>query len=394
MQQLDTHRFLPRFETRHEYFRFLDAQAIVLNSHQYAQLPTQVNISAFILEGPANRSPVSPNSPSTHFDIARIDDDLLTVRSAQEELPWAIIETEYPRFPVLYTALPPNEAAVRLNAFQADSSQLDRTWFSSTMYLKLWDRVRDTHPLHRFSSITFEHEQFFARQTTSREAAALPIERRKARIKVTERLNHLADSVLPWSGQYSALSSIVQMRIPAPNRGGYDVYHDGRVTNKSDSVALFREEIRDLTYFYDGATRAIEDHLWPVATTSAQQSGSTFGMPLVVTFSEPLTDDIFRRWISTFRRKNNRFRLWGQPISRGPQKVHIYAVDNLLWQTIDLEITPKHLIALLPQGTCGNTVHRLVTAIQRFVDPAIKVNLGNVRYEDAITDQTRRRVVR
>ena len=390
MQQIETHRFLPHLESRHDYFRFLDARAIPLSSHQYAQLPTHINVSAFILESPADQSPVSPQVPSAQFAFSHIDDNLLTVRSMHEDLPWALVETEHTRFPVLYTALPPHEADVRLSALQADTSQLDRTWFSSTMYRNLWDRVRNTHSLHRFSSMTFEHEQFFAKHTNGHDTDAPPVERRRARIKVTERLNNLHDSVLPWSDKYSALSSIVQMRIPAPGRGGYDVYHDGRVTNRSDSVALFREEIRDLALFYDKATRAIEEQLWPISTSDTETPDLALGTPLIIRFSEPLTDGVFLRWTRTFRRKNNRFRLWGQPIMRGPQKVHIYAVDNLLWQTIDLEITPTHVIALLSQGTCGNTVHRLVTAIQRFVDPAVEVTLGNLKYEDAIANHSRR----
>lgn len=384
MDLVDTHRFLPLLDTRYEYFRFLDAKAIPTSVQQYVQLPSHINVSAYILECPPEPSPISPQATLKHSEIERVDDDLVTIRASGDQLPWALAETAQPRFPVLYTALPPQNAATRLRSFQAEIPQLDRTWFSSTMYLTIWRRILATSPSHRFSSLTFEHEQFFASREASIQNGNLPKERRKARIKVTDRLNKLSDAVLPWSGQYSALSSIVHMRIPALARGGYDVYHDGRVTDNSDSTALFREEIRELTEFYDQATRAVEHQLWPRPVSDRQDAPIHFGTPLFVQFSEPLSDDVFRRWTSSFRRKNNRFRLWGQPIERGPQKVHIYAVDNLLWQTIDLEITPSHLIALLPHGTCGNTVHRLITAIQRFVDPAVAVSLGDMRYDDAI----------
>jgi hypothetical protein len=45
------------------------------------------------------------------------------------------------------------------------------------------------------------------------------------------------------------------------------------------------------------------------------------------------------------------------------------------------------LIAIIPRGTCGNTVHRLVTNIQRYIDPAAQVSVGDSKYEE-IVDQS------
>ena len=110
----------------------------------------------------------------------------------------------------------------------------------------------------------------------------------------------------------------------------------------------------------------------------------SLGMPLLIKFSQELDITTFERWIAALRRKNNRFRLWGNPIYRGPGKVHIYAVDNHLWQPVDLEITTGHLYAMLPSGTCGNTIHRLVANIQQFIDPKLETYIGDKKYEDFI----------
>lgn len=104
------------------------------------------------------------------------------------------------------------------------------------------------------------------------------------------------------------------------------------------------------------------------------------GLPLLIKFSEKLELATFDRWIGSLKRKNNRFRLWGIPIDLGPGKVHIYAVDNRSWQPIDLEITRDHVYALLPEGTCGNTIHRLVANIRRFVDPKLEAFIGSEPY--------------
>jgi hypothetical protein len=109
------------------------------------------------------------------------------------------------------------------------------------------------------------------------------------------------------------------------------------------------------------------------------------GAPVSIKFSEPLSNDTFEHWLkSTFSRVRNRFRLWGNPIRLGPQKVHVYGIDRHLWQPIFMEITTQHLIAIIPKGTCGNAVHRLVTNIQRYIDPAASVFVGDTKYNEMV----------
>ena len=82
--------------------------------------------------------------------------------------------------------------------------------------------------------------------------------------------------------------------------------------------------------------------------------------------------------------RRGRFRLWGNPIHVGPSHIHVYGVDRHLWQPVYLEFTRRHVVAVLPKGTCGNTVHRLVTNVQRFVDPAVKAWIGDEEYATII----------
>jgi len=57
--------------------------------------------------------------------------------------------------------------------------------------------------------------------------------------------------------------------------------------------------------------------------------------------------------------------------------VHVYGADRHLWQPINMEFTEGGVVAILPHGTCGNTFHRLVTNIQRYVCPKIDAWLGS-----------------
>jgi len=42
----------------------------------------------------------------------------------------------------------------------------------------------------------------------------------------------------------------------------------------------------------------------------------------------------------------------------------------------------KHIVAIIPKGTCGNTVHRLVSNIQIYLDPAAEITLGEKSYKE------------
>jgi len=116
------------------------------------------------------------------------------------------------------------------------------------------------------------------------------------------------------------------------------------------------------------------------------------GSPVIIKFKEPLSRETFDYWIkSTFGRVNNRLRLWGNPIKLGPTKVHVYGVDKHLWKPIFLELTDKHLIAIVPEGTCGNTIHRLICNVQKYIDPAATAYIGDVEYKN-IVDQSSKEI--
>ena len=50
----------------------------------------------------------------------------------------------------------------------------------------------------------------------------------------------------------------------------------------------------------------------------------------------------------------------------------------------NIEMTEKSLIAILPQDTCGNTFHRLVTNIQAYVCPSIETWLGGEAFQGIV----------
>lgn len=410
MSEEPVENLLPLLKTRRQYFDYLDRWTIGIVDDLKVHMTTRALVKAFLLETSrvnGSRDVVTTLS-STRQDINQIDETLYRLRWSREAGDWALIEVEDQRYPVLYTALKTDDATRRVDQLINSSPFLDRAWFAAPMFSRLWKLVIDAYPSHRFTKIVFQHESIYEafaddlisipdsedeRDKPKDDEDALEIERRYARMQITERVGRLEKALPKMRAEYNPLESIISLRIPAPRRGGHDVYFDGRFTNRSDSMTSLRQTVEIVTNIYRYSTEMAENASWPQALDVATiEKPISLGMPVLIKFSEELEITTFERWIAALRRRNNRFRLWGNPIKLGPGKVHIYAVDNHLWQPIDLEITQDHLYALLPSGTCGNTIHRLVTNIQQFIDPKLEIYIGDQKYEDFIAQAPTDRV--
>ena len=399
MPDSPTQNLLPRLQSRREYFDYLDGWPVGAVDASRSHRMTRAVTKAFLLETSRTnngRDARAALSEGSRVGLESVDETLFRMRWPGETEDWALLEVKNERYPAIYTEVKSAIANRRIDQLVTRSPLLDRAWLSPSMFQQLWGLVERTFPRHRFSRIVFEHESVYQRfeedpleqneedddldDVSLEDDRPHQVERRRARVQITERIGKMQDAVLPWEEHYDPLASIVQLRIPAPDRGGHDVYFDGRFTNRSDSTIAFRQTVHDVMERYASSTHQVENAAWPVMAEG--QTGQRIGAPLLIQFSEPLDSGSFDRWIATLRRKTNRFRLWGTPLMRGPGKVHLYAVDNHLWQPMDLEITRNHVYVLLPMGTCGNTVHRLVTNVQRFVQPKVSVFIGEHRYED------------
>jgi hypothetical protein len=81
---------------------------------------------------------------------------------------------------------------------------------------------------------------------------------------------------------------------------------------------------------------------------------------------------------SHFSRARNSCRCGGNPIRLGINRRMSTAWTDIFGSHVS-GIDPRHHLAIVPRGTCGNTIHRLVTNIQRFLDPSAKAFIGNKR---------------
>lgn len=350
-----------------------------------------------------------------------IDNNLFKLQETENGKEYmGFLEILNPRYFVFYTLHESQKSDRWVRNLVYNSPELDHVWLSGLTFNVLWQRVIQLNRPNRYARILFQHESIYQidndgavqdvqsmedqseeddeNVTTDlfdEENSVEIVERRASKFSLVDKISVVQEKLEKLQEIYFPLYAISQLRFPSPvGRGGHDFYSDGKVTNRSGNFRDHRTHIIYIQRIYDELMKITEDKVWysiqeaNISTPGAFQK--LIGSPLSINFKEPLNQETFDHWIkSTFGRSRNRFRLWGNPIRLGPKKIHVYGVDRHLWQPIFMEITDKHLLAIIPRGTCGNTVHRLVTNIQRYIDPAAEVYVGDMKYHDMADTSSR-----
>jgi len=319
------------------------------------------------------------------------------------------LERLRPRIVALYSTMKSDELGRWVRRLVLHSPEIDHVWLSGLTFGVLWELVTRLSRPHRFTRLVFTHDSIFAVDSTALEPGEDEeeisqdsedeelgeiIERRATSFRLVDRIGVIQEKLQALQTIYSPLYAISQLRFPSPvGRGGHDFYDNGRVTNRSESFRDHRSHLLFVVRIYEQLLKSTEEQAWYSIQESVGVPGQfrkIVGAPVIIRFREPLNADVFEYWIkATFERKRNRFRLWGHPIRLGPTKVHVYGVDRHLWQPLFLELTAKGCTAIIPNGTCGNTVHRLVTNIQRYLDPGADAFIGDKPYKQMVEESTR-----
>lgn len=351
---------------------------------------------------PTNHRLVALEGDSTMFKVQSNDDQSFV----------GVVEQLLDRHPVYYTVEKSDRSDRLVTRLVERNAELDHLWISGRVFEQLHQIVLKTTPKHRYGRLVFQYtslfesEEHFADEAEAVDTedfgkadepdfaangdAFLP-ERRATKFTMVERLGELEAKLPKLRDIHRPLWAISQLRIPALKRGGHDFFHHGKVTNRSDSFAEHRQRVEYVLGLYSSLTAETESRAWTsVEKITVKTAGKTtpiLGAPVVLEFFEPLTQRVYDEFVrQTFRYENNRFRLWGDPISLGPSKCHVYAVDRHIWQPLFLEITTAKITVIVPHGTCGNSVHRLITNVQQYLDPAVKATIGGIDYESIVLD--------
>jgi len=346
------------------------------------------------------------------IEAQKIDENLYKVLDKRKnEKYMGFIEVLTPRYFVFYTLHHSDIADKWVKKLVLNSPDLDNVWLNGLIFNVLFERVVQLSKPHRYVSLLFVHESIYQIDSESYEdereddeeisssfeekETLEVIERRASKFRLVDKIEVVQDKLRKLQDLYSPLYAISQLRFPSPvGRGGHDFYDNGKVTNRSGNFRDHRSHILYVQRVYDQLMKKTEEKAWysmlNEMVTLPGQFQKLIGSPVTMIFSEPLNKETFDYWInSTFGRINNRFRLWGNPIRLGPKKVHVYGVDKHLWKPIFLEFTDSHLISIVPKGTCGNTIHRLICNIQKYIDPAANAYIGDIEYKNLVDESSK-----
>ncbi|MFG3232497.1 hypothetical protein ACGFZG_12250 [Streptomyces antibioticus] len=376
---------LPKFDRKSDYFDYFSGDGSAVQQLEDKRLTAGLQKS-YILET------VDGGNPSARLSVEDLfsRSGLQATPLAQENTAFdissdsgervALVEQVDARYLTLYTLLPSNQSDRLVRSAVATNPFLDHLWLSSQSFMALWSNVLAGNSGRRYGKITFEHESIY--EVSEEDAGEyLPDERRTSRFTMVDKLEVMAQKMDPLQQEYAPLASITQMRLPAQGRGGHDLYYDGKVTNRSGSFVDHRTTLHGVVAMYRSLTRSVERQLWTSVAAPNSLGGTSVGSVAEIVFSKPLTEDLFRRWVmSMFNNRRNRFRLTGYAKWLNETKVHANAIDQHLWQPLVMEFTPARVVAVLPHGTCGNSVNRLVSNIQRFIDPKVTAYIGDREY--------------
>jgi len=401
---------LPAFRSRQELFDFLDDYARERKEEiDRWQLGKEKGlIKSYVLEtAPPNGSApadIAAILRSAGWQITPIDAGTLYQVDNVEGKPLGYLEPLSQRYLILHSIEEARWIDKTVKGDVKETASLDSMWLAGGFFSNLWQILILPQLPERYVKLKFEH---LARFEGSAEEVEEEMdedeeleegwmgqeveERRASSLMIAERVDRIARFLPQFQDLHPPFKAIKMLRIPSTTgRGGYEFWTWGKITYRAHDFRDGRSQVISITRLYERVTQAIERTIWlQVEETKLEESTDTTlrGAPVTLEFDSPLDLPTFKKFVTTtFERGQGPLRLWGNPIYLSDKKVHVYGVDLHLWQRIYLDLTPKRFVMILPRGTCGNTVHRLVTNIQRYLDPGVKTFIGDRPYDDLIRD--------
>ncbi|MFC5775852.1 hypothetical protein [Ectobacillus antri] len=277
-----------------------------------------------------------------------------------------------------------------------NSPVLDSLWISGKMFNQILKKMSKEHHPNRYTKIKFEFNSFFEGEkyikgigNSKKDISGLE-EHKASSVSLTEELGDISYKIEGVRKYFSSFHAIGQLRFPSNiGRGGHDFYQNGKVTNRSDSFKDHRFQVKKMINSYQNITEILESKTWidleKVKSPNQQFLYNYEGSPVTIVFKEPLKEHIFENFINyTFQKGKEPFRIFGEIIRVSNNRAHIYGIDLHLWQKVMMDLSREQFTIFLPKGTCGNTIHRLITNIQRYLNPELTVYIGNDNYEEII----------
>lgn len=394
---------MPDLRSRADYIEYLESESA--GAEPTEPRPRKNLVKSYVVEtvrdGARGLNAAEIFAKSAGLQLRELDEGSLYTFTGSDGVV-ALMEGAESRFPVIHSTRQAATIDKVVKGAVLSSPWLDHIWLSGPFFDTLWDWTRQTADPNRLAKLKFSYRARFEplepradgsdEDADALEGDALPDEDeaihevRHSQFEVADRVGVLAQRLEGIRRLYGPLRSTVRLRIPSGTRGGHEVYDFGKITNRSISFSEQQKIVRYVVDLYRRVTEDAEGRLWYSADEDEHGGGAVLsGRPVFLAFQEELELSTLRLWAErTFGNKRNVFRLGGDPMWSGRTRLHVYGIDRHLWQPISLEVTQDHLLAVLPQGTCGNTINRLITNVQQYLSPAVRAWIGDTPYEDLL----------
>ncbi|QGH32580.1 hypothetical protein GI584_00100 [Gracilibacillus salitolerans] len=391
------------FKNREKVFKFLDHYSNDMKEQIDINKTKQPLLKSYIFET-FNRE----INEDLEFDISSLEslinneygtfkqiDECLYSIIGFNKFPFGFIEIVNDRFFVLYALEKSSITDQLFSKIIKSSSLIDNLWISGKMFDGFLTQIAATHHPQRYIKMNFEYSNIFNSLDEEGYIQSDYIdfdfeEDRVTKINLSKELAEIKMNLPEIRNLLPEFNSIGLLKFPTRiGKGGHDFYRNGKVTNRSNSFKDHRYQITNNINYYKNITEDLENNVWlnfeNISAPSKSESLNFNGLPVSFKFSKKLNESTFNKFVDvTFRKGQEPFKIIGNPIRLNNERVHVYGTDLHLWQEVILDLSCDEFIMFLPRGTCGNTIHRMVTNIQRYLDPAVTITIGNIDYESYI----------
>jgi len=303
------------------------------------------------------------------------DDPSLLIMALPKQSAVFYVDQLNPRFWSFHTLSKSEHADKLVTALIKTSPLMDRAWFPSRI-------LEDASRLGRFEGFGIKFDstiyQLDERNSLSEtdESEWSPLNSRLISLSLKtpwgarSQLRKLRSAgVFP----YASALSWVRVRAPKDMSDGFvleDITYYGKFTARGSSFTDHQHLLATVRDRYEASIKRLEQSA-AIGASREKYGLRISGEPLVLAFPKPLRnlDEIIPRMFTSAEP----YRFWGIPRLANRRLIRVHAVDLHVGQNLTLEITPECIVAYLPQGTCGNTVTRLISNVQHTLDPTVTI---------------------
>lgn len=297
-------------------------------------------------------------SQGAELDLAAAGDRMWEIGGGRDSY---FVDVFNSRFWLLHTTAPRRDLESLVRRHILSDPRLDTAWLPKYELDKLEGR-------RRWIKSSFSSDQLDVADETSE----VP---RRWRLQIEgERPGELLE-LIQSDSRYTPTTALtaVAATIESPGVGRADIAADyrGAFAATGSSFDVVAGALWSALDRYQGYVEALEERFRLTHTHVEDQGLVLSGEVVHIAFPRPIRDLV--GFVDKLFSCREPFRLWAVPQEASPGQWSANAVDLHVGHPLRIELTASWMRILLSEGTCGNTVARLVSNLQHRYDARIAI---------------------